>query len=70
MTENCECGHIKIGTEDFGARNWSPDCPEHGLKSNWWNSKEQQTKREEQNDRLRDLQRQAREARARAAANS
>jgi hypothetical protein len=62
----CSCGKIRIGMEITEHRNWSPDCPEHGLDSEWYRSPEQVQKREEQNARLLDLQRQAREARQRA----
>lgn len=62
----CTCGRIKIGGETTEARNWSPDCEEHGLDSEWWSSPEQKARREEQTTRLRDLQKQAREARVAA----
>jgi len=65
MMNDCRCGRIKIGMEVTESRNWNPDCPMHGLESEWYRSDEQSAKRQEQNDRLRDLQRQAREARAR-----
>lgn len=56
---DCTCGRMSVGN----GRNWSPDCAEHGLKSEWWSSPEQIAKREEQSRRLRDLQEQARKAR-------
>jgi hypothetical protein len=55
----CTCARMSIGD----SRNWNPDCPEHGVESDWWNSPEQVAKREERNARMRDLQAQAREAR-------
>ncbi len=55
----CRCGRMSIGE----SRNWNPDCPEHGTTSAWWNSPEQKVKRQDQSDRLRDLQRRAAEAR-------
>ena len=61
----CKCGRIKVGGQVTESRNWNPDCPMHGLDSAYWKSPEQVAKREAQNSRLRDLQRQAREARAR-----
>ena len=61
----CVCGHIKIGSEVTELRNWNPDCPEHGVSSTWYRSPEQMEKRRAQDERLRDLQRQAREARNR-----
>lgn len=45
--------------------NWNPDCAEHGEQSEWFNSPDQIAKREAQSERLRDLQRQARDARNR-----
>ncbi len=65
-TSLCLCGRIKIGSTVTENRNWNPDCPEHGTESEWWRSPEQVEKRRQQNERLRDLQRQAREARERA----
>ncbi|MDA8358285.1 MAG: hypothetical protein M0Z95_18800 [Actinomycetota bacterium] len=59
----CSCARIRVGPEVTEARNWDPGCPEHGMASAWWNSPEQVERRREQNERLRDLQRQAREAR-------
>jgi hypothetical protein len=64
-TPNCECGELHAGHYKTGARNWNPDCPEHGLKSVWYNSPEQQQRRLEQNTRLRELQLKAKEARNR-----
>ena len=61
----CTCGHVRIGGELTGARNWNPDCAVHGLGSHWYRSPEQVAKRAAQNDRLRDLQAQARAARER-----
>ncbi len=34
----CTCGRIVLGSEAADARNWNPDCPEHGTESVWWNS--------------------------------
>lgn len=34
----CTCGRIKLGSEVTEARNWNPDCPEHGTESAWWHS--------------------------------
>lgn len=62
----CTCRRIKVGSEVTEHRNWNHLCSEHGLESEWWKSAEQRAKREEQNQRLRDLQAQAREARRKA----
>jgi hypothetical protein len=56
---SCVCGRLSIGE----GRNWNPDCGEHGTESEWYRSAEQVAKRSAQNERLRDLQAQAREAR-------
>lgn len=63
---NCTCGRICIGSEVTENRNLDLDCPMHGTKSTWWNSPEQRDKREADNNRLRDLQGRAAEARRRA----
>jgi hypothetical protein len=52
---DCTCGHIAIGMEVTDIRNWHPDCPEHGLKSAWYKSPEQVTRRAEENARLREM---------------
>jgi hypothetical protein len=57
-----------VGNNLTEARNWNPDCDEHGRCSVWWNSSEQVEHRRIQNERLADLQQQARRARAAAAA--
>jgi len=62
----CTCGRLKVGMTVTEHRNWNPDCPEHGVKSQWYRSPEQKAKRDAQDERLRDLQRQANEARRRA----
>ncbi len=61
----CSCGRIKIGFEVTEHRNWNPDCLEHGIGSAWYMSPEQIRKRAEQNERIRDLHRQVKEARKR-----
>lgn len=63
---SCTCGRLCVGSTVTEHRNWNPDCDEHGTASAWWKSPEQVAKREAQNARSRDLQRQAREARAAA----
>jgi hypothetical protein len=60
---NCICARIKVGGVPTTARNWNPDCPEHGVGTDWYESDEQQLRRAEQDRNLRDLQRRAREAR-------
>jgi hypothetical protein len=62
----CRCGRIMIDREAVGARNWNPDCPEHGTHSEWWSSPEQVERRGAQSAHLRDLQAQARAARQEA----
>lgn len=59
----CTCAYLMVGFEPTGSRNWNPDCPEHGLESEWYGCPAQVAKREEDNARLRDLQQRAREAR-------
>lgn len=59
----CKCARIKIGFEVTENRNWNPDCEEHGVSSDWYNSDEQRAKRDKQNAELRDLQARARNAR-------
>ena len=59
----CACGRIRLGLVVTDARNWDPDCSEHGTASAWWNSEEQVERRREDAERLRDLQRRAAEAR-------
>lgn len=66
VADACVCGRVFVGNHDSGSRNWNPDCPEHGTESEWWNSDEQREVRAAMNDRLRVLQRQAREARQKA----
>ena len=65
QAEPCTCGVIKVGGRPTDSRNWNPDCPEHGTESVWWRSPEQVARRGAQSERLRDLNRQAREARGR-----
>jgi hypothetical protein len=52
----CDCGRIKIGSEVTEARNWSPDCPEHGTDSAWYQSETQVVSRQLQSTRLRVIQ--------------
>ena len=59
----CRCGVLMVGAEPTAARNWNPDCLEHGTESAWWNSDEQKVRRAAQSERLRALQVQARDAR-------
>lgn len=63
---SCRCGVIKVGGQPTSNRDWNPDCPEHGTASSWHRSPEQTKKRTADSERLRDLQRRAREARATA----
>jgi hypothetical protein len=52
-----------VGTTVTESRNWNPDCPDHGVESEWYQSDEQSLRRAEQNRNLRALQIQARAAR-------
>lgn len=63
MVGNCTCGRIKVGMTVTENRNWNPECAEHGVASDWWKSPEQVEKRRVENERLRELQAQARAAR-------
>lgn len=65
--DDCTCGRIAVGMTVTNARNWHPDCVEHGTASAWWNSEEQRAARAATRERLIDLQRRAREARRAAA---
>lgn len=60
------CGQLYAGNTPTGAYNLAIDCPEHGIESEWYKSDEQVEKRQRQNERLRELQLQAREARKNA----
>lgn len=61
---DCTCSRLSVG----GGLNWNPDCAAHGLTTDWYRSPEQVERRRVQSERLRDLQRQAREARERSKA--
>lgn len=39
--EDCTCGRLAVGLTVTEARNWNPNCPDHGVKSPWYNSEEQ-----------------------------
>jgi len=52
----CTCGRIKLGSEVTEARNWNPDCPEHGTDSAWYRSDAQVVQRQLQRTRLRVIQ--------------
>lgn len=60
----CSCARMQIGD----SRNWNPDCAVHGVSTEWYRSDEQVERRRVQSERLRDLQRQARDARRKAQA--
>lgn len=59
----CGCAVVKVGGKPTLSRNWNPGCAEHGTTSMWYTSPEQVTRRAADSERLRDLQRRAREAR-------
>lgn len=56
----CTCGHIMLGLVRTEHRSWNPYCPEHGTKSEWWNSEEQKAQRKEDRVRRAELMRRAR----------
>jgi hypothetical protein len=58
------CPRIKVGSELTDSRNWNPECEEHGVDSEWWNSPEQQVMRDQLVERIRMLQAKAKEGRA------
>ncbi len=60
----CTCGHIAIGMILTDAKNWNPDCLDHGIHSTWWSDPEQVAARAQQNRRTMDLQARARAARS------
>jgi hypothetical protein len=66
--QGCTCGRLRVGNDLTDLRNWNPDCEEHGRESDWWNSPEEVEARRVQNDRLVEIQEEARRARARARA--
>ncbi len=37
----CTCGVIYLGLQATDALNLNPECPAHGLTSEWYNSPEQ-----------------------------
>jgi hypothetical protein len=63
LMTTCTCPYLKVGGRPTESRNWNPDCAEHGLQSEWFQSDEQKRKREAQSIVLRGLQAQARAAR-------
>lgn len=67
VADNCSCGRIAIGLTVTENRNWNPDCVEHGLRSAWYRSDEQVQRRAQQDAKLREMYRAAREARRNAA---
>ena len=60
---DCTCHPVGVGLGKPQGLDWQPDCREHGLESDWWNSKEQIDRRAADRLYLLDLQRRAREAR-------
>lgn len=70
VTATCTCSEIQLDGnyqgQHTGSFNWNPRCQQHGLGTAWYDSPEQVAKREARSTRLRDLQRQAREAKAKA----
>jgi len=59
----CGCGRVFLGGMPTGSRNWDAHCPVHGIESTWYNSPEQIAKRQDDQDRLRELQLRAAEMR-------
>lgn len=60
---DCSCGRIAVGMTITANRNWNPECAEHGLRSDWYRSPEQVTRRAQADEQLRDLYARARAAR-------
>lgn len=52
----CTCPYIKLGSEQTDARNWNPDCPEHGTDSEWYRSEAQVLHRQIDSIKLRMIQ--------------
>ena len=52
-----------VGGKETASRNWNPDCPEHGTKSEWWSSPKEIARRQADSERLRELQARAKAAR-------
>lgn len=61
--DTCTCGRIAIGMEITDFYNWHPDCPAHGLGTDWFNSDEQVARRKEDRSALIERYRLAHEAR-------
>lgn len=59
----CTCSYLRVGMSVIEQRNWNPDCKKHGTLSAWYNSDEQVAKRRAADERLAELQAQAKEAR-------
>lgn len=59
----CTCGHVNVGAVVTGNRNWDPDCPDHGVLSDWYQSPEVQQRLQDQAAKTRILQARARAAR-------
>jgi hypothetical protein len=59
----CSCGVLRAGSTDTGARNWNPDCAEHGTASTWYIDPATVAARAEQSARAVRAQRLARLAR-------
>lgn len=60
---DCGCGRLAVGMTVTDAREWHPECAEHGTDSAWWSSPEQQAARAARRARTADLQHRARAAR-------
>ena len=60
---SCSCPHLMLGSERLEQKNWNPDCEEHGLDSEWWNSDEEVERRRTDLIRRRELFRRARDSR-------
>lgn len=66
---SCTCGRLAVGMHVTAARNWNPDCAEHGLDSEWWNHPTQREERRQADHRLRQLQDEERTKRQRRMEN-
>ena len=60
---SCTCAHIMVGFHRTQNKNWNPECEEHEIKSQWYNSDEEKIRREEERQYTMGLQKIARSRR-------
>jgi hypothetical protein len=56
---SCRCSKVMVGGQWTGSLNWTPDCPEHGVESDWYKSPARADVRRANNERLRAMQAEA-----------